>query len=69
MIEFRIGWSASSNVSFHGHTDWTEWDGLDSDVESALCNGTLTIEGLEQALEASGFDWWIETRGEPEQLR
>ncbi len=65
MIEYRVCWSAGSNISFHGSTEWDEWDGFEeteADVQAALGAGGLNCEGLSMALEASGFDWWIETR-------
>ena len=67
-IEYRIGWSASSNASFRGTTDWQEWDGLDDDatgddVEAALCENLGGIpDGLGEAINACGFEWWVETR-------
>jgi hypothetical protein len=71
MIEYRIGWSASSNISFDGHDDWQPWDDEDAsaeDVESYLNEPERRDQhinlppGLEMALEASGFDWYVETR-------
>lgn len=67
MTEYRICWNAGSNISFHGHTDWEEWldDGDPEDIlgEREMKDLPLNMPpGLEMALEASGFDWWIETR-------
>lgn len=65
MIEYRICWNASSNVSFKGHTDWDEWAGFEEtmeEVEDSLSGGTVDCHGLSEALEASGFEWWVETR-------
>jgi hypothetical protein len=65
-ILYRICWSASSNITFHSATDWDEWDEPDmsaEDVEERLCAVTGAIPlGLEEALEASGFEWWVETK-------
>lgn len=64
-IEFRLCWSASSNISFNGAADWEPWgdeDATAKEVEDALYAGRTTCEGLGAALEASGFEWWVETR-------
>lgn len=68
-IEYRIRWSASSNITFNGATDWELFDLTDAanaeEVEDYF-NQTQgrysTPEGFEIALEASGFEWWVETR-------
>ena len=65
--EYRICWNASSNSSFHGATDWTKWEGPrgdgDAEIIEALSSGSGVIcDGLSDALETSGFDWWVETR-------
>lgn len=65
-IEYRVCWSASSNISFRGATDWEtaeDWGETAEEVETAL-NDTKggTPEGLEIALDRSGFEWWVETR-------
>jgi hypothetical protein len=66
MIEYRVCWSASSNITFRGATEWEPWEDEDAtvkDVEDALyLGGGGAIEGLSMALEASGFEWWVETR-------
>jgi phage gp45-like len=68
MIEYRICWSASSNISFQGQTDWTAWDEPDAtpdDVERALegyGQRSNFPAGFEEALEASGFEWYSEVR-------
>lgn len=70
MIEYRICWSASSNISFRGHDDWNPWDDEDA-TEDEVQEALSTVEGgkflaippgLEMALEGSGFDWSAETR-------
>lgn len=69
--EYRVCWSASSNISFHGATDWEAWGSDDSadEIEDALNVGSGTIpEGLSIALDASGFEWWAEVReGAPDE--
>lgn len=69
MIEYRICWNASSNISFEGCTDWCEWGGFEETVDavieaaSASPGGSYSVPpGLEEALEGSGFDWWTEAR-------
>ena len=62
MTEYRIRWAASSNISFHGHSDWMPWDEEDGDIHEQLESGGTPCEGLEMALELSGFEWDIETR-------
>jgi len=66
MIEFRVGWAAGSNALFEGVSDWMPWDDEDAseaEVAQALTDfrGSLPI-GLGIVLEASGFEWWSETR-------
>ena len=66
MIEFRVGWGASSNISFRGYSDWEPWEEDEAtaeQVEDALYEayGQLAY-GLDLALEYSGFEWWVETR-------
>ena len=63
-FEYRIGWTASSNARFGGETDWQPWHGFEetsADVEAALNEGGCS-DGLGEALEASGFEWWCEVR-------
>lgn len=65
--EYRICWSAGSNITFQGATDWEEWldDGDAEDVMSEVeVKGKPynVPPGLEIALEASGFEWYVETR-------
>jgi hypothetical protein len=65
LIEYRICWSASSNISFRGESDWIEANAGETvvEVEDALNRGGGGLgEGFEMALELSGFEWWIETR-------
>lgn len=64
-MEYRICWSASSNITFRGSTDWEEVEDPDQSEEEFLDmldgNGGIS-DGLEMALNASGFEWWVETR-------
>jgi hypothetical protein len=57
-------------VSFRGNTDWQDakdWGETPDEVVDALHesdlarNGSLP-HGLEEAMDASGFEWWVETR-------
>lgn len=65
-MEYRICWSATSNISFHGSTDWEPWGGdetTDGEIQDSLVAGSTQLsEGLGIAIEASGFEWWVETR-------
>jgi hypothetical protein len=64
-IEFRITWRASSNITFHGATEWEPWWGDPDDdhdaIEEELIKGEVS-EGQRLALEGSGFEWNVETR-------
>lgn len=65
MIQYRVSWSAWSNISFRGATDWTNWDDPDAtpeEIEELMTKGSLNLPGLEEALNASGFEWSVETR-------
>lgn len=68
MIEYRIGWAC--NVQGAGDEgEWLPYDGDEATaeaVENAIreTGGGLS-RGLEEALEASGFDWWVEAREAP----
>lgn len=64
-VEYRVCWTASSNISFRGATPWrdgADWGEDAEEIEDALSGGALAIEGLEIALDASGFEWTVETR-------
>lgn len=74
-VEYRICWSASSNATFHGHSDWTSWyeitgneDVPADEIERTLneeCSGSptgLIPDALAEAIEVSGFEWYVETR-------
>ena len=71
MIEWRVCWSASSNITFHGETDWEEADDgeTEDEVRERLENQTFDgakpgpiCAAMDAALEASGFEWYVETR-------
>lgn len=65
MLQYRIKWHATTNISFHGAGPWREWDDPEADhnaIEKALNRGKQTIDGLEEALVESGFEWDVETR-------
>lgn len=70
-IEYRVCWSASSNITFKGSTDWAEWDGDEGMSADEVRNALEEPEGgerevwstaLEMAAEASGFEYRVETR-------
>lgn len=67
-IEYRVCWRADTNINFKGATDWSEWGGFEESVEEAEkallgpIDGGQLPQGLEEALAASGFDWWPEVR-------
>jgi hypothetical protein len=68
-IEFRVKWTASSNISFHGATPWKDgedWGDDAEEIEDALdyLVGDLP-PGLQMAMDASGFEWAVETREKP----
>lgn len=64
--EYRVKWAATTNISFHGATDWKEWDGDEEaapkEIEDYLYTGVALPPALEEALEESGFDWTVEIR-------
>lgn len=66
-VEYRIRYSASSNASFHNErAEWVPWDDEDAtpeEVEDLLHHPPAVLPmGLEEALEASGFEWSVEVR-------
>jgi hypothetical protein len=66
MTEYRICWNASSNIGFRGATDWEPWEEGDN-PEEVLYESEIQVPinlppGLEIALEASGFEWHVESR-------
>lgn len=63
-MKYRLCWSASSNITFSGSTDWEEIDDPDitaEEFEHTVSGGGNACEGLRMAIEASGFEWWVET--------
>lgn len=64
-IEYRVCWSASSNINFKGTGDWQQANPGETaeEVEDHFGGGSGSIsDGLELALGESGFEWWVETR-------
>lgn len=64
-LEYRVCWAASSNGRFRGETDWAPAAEGESaeDLEASLSSSAGGIpEGLDLALNGSGFEWWVETR-------
>ncbi len=65
-FQWRISWSAGSNCTFKGESDWMEWEGFEEsieEVEKEISRGNRDICcGLETALEQSGFEWSAEVR-------
>lgn len=63
-MRYRVAWSASSNISFHGSSDWEDWDdpeATSSEIEEALTESKGGIaDGFDLVLDASGFEWWVE---------
>jgi hypothetical protein len=65
-FEFRVGWGASSNASFRGISDWTEFGGEAESVEEVeqlleRSSGAIS-DAMEEVLNASSFEWWLEVR-------
>lgn len=63
-MEYRLSWCATSNATFRGRTDWTEWEGpeeAEEEVYEALERGE-TPWGLSEVLYACGFEWGLEVR-------
>lgn len=66
-FEYRVTWASSSMYHFKGESDWNDWDGDAADpegIEEELTRGGMDDfpRGLEEVLEASGFDWGVEIR-------
>lgn len=69
-MEYRITWSAFSNINFRGATEWETWEGEETTEDGIVVAVTRSLDGipislpygLERALEASGFDWNVEVR-------
>jgi hypothetical protein len=68
-FEYRISWSAMSNISFKGDTGWRTWEDeyeeSAEDVRRAIeeTQGRFNIPyGLEVVLEAAGIEWWCDVR-------
>lgn len=70
-IEFKICWAASSNATFRDEGEWHKANPGETqeEIEESLSKSSGPIgDGLELAINESGFEWWIETRevGEPD---
>lgn len=64
-FEWRLGWSAASNASFRDESDWMEFGGdaeSAEEVEDVLQDGGSISDALEEVLNLSGFEWWLEVR-------
>lgn len=66
-FEWRILWSASSNISFKGKSDWQEWDGFEEtieEVEKAISDGDTSGMSVaeEQFWNLSGCEYYAEVR-------
>lgn len=65
-MEYRICWSSFSNITFRGATDWMDWggdeDATEDEISEELSDGGGLCQGLEEALNGSGFEWWAEIR-------
>ncbi len=65
-FEYRVCWSASTNISFKGESDWMDY-GAEAEnakeVEDDLMRGEgMVSEAMDAVLNASGFEWWLEVR-------
>lgn len=69
-VEYRVCWSASSNITFKGKGDWVAWEDDEAESPEAVFEalhesdaGTVALpRALEEMLEVAGIDWWVETR-------
>lgn len=64
-FEWRICWSASSNITFKGQTDWEPWDDDEEtvdEVESALCVGSRSSIVDDAFCNSSGVEYYPEVR-------
>lgn len=60
-MRYRICWSASTNISFEGKSEWIDEPNEDENtLHSSLDGG----DGLQMALDESGFEWWVEIEDE-----
>jgi hypothetical protein len=55
-MRYRVCWNASSNITFNGESDWYD---LDSPDDKEIIEGDYG-ELERMAIEASGFDFWVE---------
>lgn len=63
-LEYRVCWSAASNVTFRGGGEWypANEDETTEQIEEGLSKGGSLADGLELVIGESGFEWWVETR-------
>lgn len=66
MIEYRVCWSASSNITFHGATEWEAWEDEDATANQIAEEMEAGSGGaprlLAEVLEEAGLEYWLETR-------
>jgi len=64
-MQYRVVWSASSNISFRGEGEWYDAEEGETaeEVEDNLTKGSGGIgDGLELVISETGLEWWVETR-------
>lgn len=63
-VEYRVCWAASSNVTFKDEGEWHPANPGETaeEVEESLSRGGRLSDGMEIAINESGFEWWVETR-------
>lgn len=68
MIQYRVCWSASSNISFKGASDWREWTGDEELTADEVAEFLMSADGeewspaLQEAVDISGFEYRVEMR-------
>lgn len=62
-MEYRVCWSVNGNIRDDGGWHHANEGETASEIEDSLMRGGPLSDGLEDALQESGFEWWIETRG------
>lgn len=72
--EYTIRYNCNSNISFHNDHDheWNDWEGDEDatpeEIEKSLYDNpdptspTNLPDGLDIALNESGFEWWVVVR-------
>lgn len=65
-MQYKLTWSAMSNVNYYGETEWKDYwdkDATEAEILKDLQFSSSGIsDGLQEVLEASGFEWDIEVR-------